>query len=160
MRRSILIPVRVIRHVDSMPSYNRPELNVGDIYDFCPTDYIDLDLEEVNCFEQIPNEDCDFTCLIGNLNLGYMRYSWNEPVDYKKFTEQNLKHLLELGYIKKSLKKKETRRPLHQFLNEYSITREDIIDFINSLGIQVQDKRSWITKSDEDKILEVITNDN
>ena len=39
-------------------------LCIGDIYEFCPTDYIDLDLKDVNCFEDIPNEQCDFICQI------------------------------------------------------------------------------------------------
>lgn len=122
-----------------------------------------MDLKDVNCFEDIPNEQCDFICLIGNLSSGVSKYSWNDYVDYKEFTQETLDNLLELGYIKKIVKKKietktETKRPLHQFLTDFSIDKENIIDFIKSLGIEVQDKRSWITSSQEELILESLTN--
>lgn len=159
MNRSVLIPMNVVRHVDAIPLYNRPELNVGDIYEFCPTDYIDLDLKDVNCFEDIPNEQCNFICQIGNLSSGKNKYSWNDFVDYKEFTKESLDNLLELGYIKKVVKKKiETKRPLHQFLADFSIEKENIVDYIKSLGIEIQDKRSWITNTQEELILESLTN--
>ena len=169
MNRSVLIPMRCIRHVDAITLYNRPEINVGDIYEFCPTDYIDLDLKDVNCFEDIPNEQCDFICQIANLSSGVSKYSWNDLVDYKEFTEDSLNNLLELGYIKKVVKKNtkietkieaksETKRPLHQFLADFSIDKENIIDYIKGLGIDIQDKRSWITSSQEELILESLTN--
>ena len=66
------------------------------------------------------------------------------------------KNVIKKTYIVK--KKIETKRPLHQFLADFSIEKEDIVDYIKSLGIEIQDKRSWITNTQEELILESLTN--
>lgn len=165
----ILVPM-IARHdiEESIPAMGIG-CKKGDIFMFDPDNEIHVALYDSNMFKEVPNKNCIFTCMyVGGFQLGDERYDYKEIVDISNTSEEVIRNLYMIGYLKKELVKKtsdskksvknkkvsETYTKLAKELGKSS--KEFKKEVFELTGIEIKDMRKNIPAKEKKKIIEAL----
>lgn len=143
----------------------------GDVFMLDLDNEIHLELMDNNLFKDYPNDQCVFICkYVGGLALGDKIYQYNDEIDISNLTDDILRNLYSINYIKKEIKKKinnsqksvknnkikkakqVTYTQLAKQLNKNS--KDFKKEVLELTGIQIKDMRTNIPNKEKKIIIE------
>ena len=170
----IRIPMRANSDIFETEIFEATES--GQIFYYDPDIIFHKELYYGGFLEEIPNNECEFTCNEFELIFGDKKYLFNETVDVKNFPDQQINNLVISGMLKKVVKQgpenKLNKKIENKKKNKNKIKKSSYSDISKKLELkpkefkqkyfekfnkEIEDMKIKVSKPTEKKIIEALS---